>query len=214
MAKCQHCLTKFKPARFLQKNCELTEDCRDHAIRTVLEKNRKLQEKKEKDKWSEEKKVILDKLKTLSDYKKDLEFEINAIVRLIDKGHDCTSGGFKGGAYKVHAGHLYSVGAFPSIRFNLLNIYCQSEHDNLHLHGNGAIYKERIAEIFGKEIAEEVEQIKVKYSELKASIPEVKEAIQISKQIKKALTTQNEIFSTEERISLRRTYNKMIGLYN
>jgi len=121
MPKCKNCLIKFTPTRFLQKYCMLNEECTDASIKAVLDNNRKLADKKVADKWKEEKKEMVEKLKTLSDYKKDLEIEINAIVRLIDKGHDCISGGFKD--YKMHAGHLYSVGAFPSIRFNLLNIY-------------------------------------------------------------------------------------------
>lgn len=211
MPKCKSCGVKFTPTRFLQKYCMLNEECQSAAIKAVLDNNRKLADKKVADKWKEEKKEMVEKLKTLSDYKKDLEIEINAIVRLIDKGHDCISGAFKD--YKMHAGHLYSVGAFPSIRFNLLNIYGQSEHDNLHLHGNGAIYKERIVEIFGQSVADEVEVLKVNYPELKASIPDIKEATLIARQIKKSLIKMDTYFEIEERINLRRTYNKMIGLY-
>jgi len=211
--KCPHCKTKFTPKRFLQKYCELTDECQSASIHKVLEHNRKLAEKKEADKWKEEKAKMIENTKTLSEFKKDLELEINGIVRLIDKGHDCISGGFKWGNYKVHAGHLYSVGSSPSIRFNLLNIFGQSEHDNLHLHGNGAIYLERIKTVFGEETALEIWNLRHTYPELKASIPEIKQAITAAKQIRKSLIKMDQEFSAEDRINVRRTYNKMIGLY-
>jgi hypothetical protein len=200
---CKNCKEKFTPEyNPLQFLC---------SPRCAMEYNKKAVERKEKDEWKVKKKEMVEKLKTLSDYKSGLEKEINAIVRLIDKGHECISGGFDN--YVMHAGHLYSVGAFPSIRFNLLNIYGQSEHDNLHLHGNGAIYKERIVEIFGKAASDEIENLKIKYPKLQASIPEIKEATEIAKRIKESLIKMDTYYEIEERISLRIIYNKMIGLY-
>ena len=70
--KCKYCLTKFEVKRFNQKHCMETEECRDAAIKFVLDNNRRLAEKKEADKWKEEKKVMSDKLKTMGDYEKDL----------------------------------------------------------------------------------------------------------------------------------------------
>jgi len=62
-------------------------------------------------------------------------------------------------------------------------------------------------------VADEVEVLKVTYPELKASIPDIKEATLIARQIKKSLIKMDTYFEIEERINLRRTYNKMIGLY-
>ncbi|MFY8248206.1 MAG: recombination protein NinG [Gloeomargaritales cyanobacterium] len=200
---CKNCKEKFTPEyNPLQFLC---------SPRCAIEYNKKAVERKEKDEWKVKKKEMVEKLKTLSDYKAGLEKEINAIVRLIDKGHECISGGFDN--YVVHAGHLYSVGAFPSIRFNLLNIYAQSEHDNYHLHGNCAIYKERIVEIFGKAASDEIENLKVKYPKLQASVPQIKEATEIARRIKESLIKMDTYYEIEERISLRIIYNKMIGLY-
>lgn len=213
MAKCKHCLIKFEVKRFNQKFCMLTDECQNASIKFVLDNNRRLSEKKENKEWSDKKKEIIESIKTLSEYKKDLELEINAIVRYLDKGHECISGGFEWGKYKVHAGHLYSVGSSPSIRFNLLNIFGQSEHDNLHLHGNGAIYLERIKVVFGKEVFEEISDLRHAYPVLKANASEIKEATVIARQIKKSLIKMDTFFETEERINLRKTYNKMIGLY-
>lgn len=200
---CKNCKEKFTPEyNPLQFLC---------SPKCAIEYNKKAVERKEKDEWKVKKKEMVEKLKTLSDYKAALEKEINAIVRLIDKGHECISGGFDN--YVVHAGHLYSVGAFPSIRFNLLNIYAQSEHDNYHLHGNCAIYKERIVEIFGKAASDEIENLKVKYPKLQASVPQIKEATEIARRIKESLIKMDTYYEIEERISLRIIYNKMIGLY-
>lgn len=213
MPRCKHCLIKFEIKRFNQKFCEKTEECMDASIKFVIDNNRRLAEKKKADEWKEEKKVMVENIKTLPEYKKDLELEINAIVRLLDRGHDCISGGFEWGKYKVHAGHLYSVGSSPSIRFHLLNIFGQSEHDNLHLHGNGAIYLERIKVVFGKEVFDEISDLRHAYPVLKANVSEIKEATVIARQIKKSLIKMDTFFEIEERINLRKTYNKMIGLY-
>ncbi len=124
--------------------------------------------KEEKD-WRIRKKEGIEKLKNKSDFEKDLEKEINHIVRLIDKGQECISSGVKN--YQVNAGHLYSVGSFPALRFNLLNIYNQSVQDNMHKAGNGVIYKERIKEVFGQDVSEEIEGLKAKYKLLDLSIP-------------------------------------------
>jgi hypothetical protein len=200
--KCKHCRNLFTPSRPLQQACSIS-------CAIGLENVRK-------DKaWKKRKKEGLEKLKTLSDFKSDLEEEINHIVRLIDKGHECISSGAKN--YQVNAGHLYSVGAFPELRFNLLNIYNQSVHDNMHRAGNGVIYKERIKEVFGHEVSDEIEELKAKYPRLGITISEIKEAIKRAREavryLKKHTQDLEKPYSTEDRILLRRLYNGLIGIY-
>lgn len=204
--KCRNCLNVFTPVRTLQTTCSV--GCAISHANTV-------KEKKEAKDWNKRKKEGLDKLKTKSDFEKDLEIEINQIVRLIDKGHECISSGVK--EYQVNAGHLYSVGSFPSLRFNLLNIFNQSVHDNMHKGGNGVIYKERIKEVFGSEIAEEIEGLRAKYPILKLSIPELKEYIKEARKAVKYLKTftkdEEKPYSIQDRIDLRYFYNDLIGIY-
>lgn len=205
--KCKQCTNYFIPQFPLQPVCD---------YRCAIKYNRAKQEKKQLEDSKKKDKETKESLKTPSDFKKDLEVEINHIVRLIDKGHECISS--KATKYIVNAGHLYSVGAFPALRFNLLNIYAQSVHDNKDKYGNGVIYKERIKEVFGNEVSEEIENLKILYPELKLSIPELKEAIVkarvIVKYLKKLTEDQIEPFTTKHRILIRRRFNDTIGIYS
>lgn len=210
---CDHCGNEFKVYNSLTKACSIP--CAMELGKAKAKKDLEKQIKQEQREWNKEKKERKEKLKTLSDFKHDLEVEINHIVRLIDKGHECISSGAIN--YKVNAGHLYSVGAFPELRFNLLNIYNQSVGDNLFKGSNGVIYKERIKEVFGVGVSEEIEELKVKYPSLQLSIPELKEKIkEARKAVKYLLKVTEDLekpYSIEERIYLRRFYNDLIGIY-
>lgn len=210
---CKGCGERFQPVRYFHVAC--TPSCAIKLAREKSEKKRKLEESKENKAWKVRKKELKDKTKKSSEYKHDLEVEVNHIVRLIDKGHECISSGEK--QYQVNSGHMYSVGSYPALRFNLLNIYNQSVHDNLHKGGNGVIYKERIKEIFGQEVSEEIESLKVRYKELRLSIPELKEKIKTARKAVRYLIKHTEgeekPFITEDRINLRRFYNDVLGIY-
>lgn len=204
--KCKQCKESFVPKYPIQPVCDYL---------CAIEYNRAKQEKKQLEDTKKKDKETKESLKKPAEFKKDLETEINHIVRLIDKGHECISSGVQ--KYIVNAGHMYSVGAFPSLRFNLLNIYAQSVQDNKNKHGNGVIYKERIKEVFGNEVSEEIENLKILYPELKLSIPELKEKITISraivKSLKKIVEDEEIPFTTEMRIKLRRKLNEQLGMY-
>ena len=60
---------------------------------------------------------------------------------------------------------------------------------------------------------EEISDLRHAYPVLKANVSEIKEATIIARQIKKSLIKMDTFFEIEERINLRKTYNKMIGLY-
>lgn len=201
---CKNCKMVFSPRVPLQSVC-----CQQCAIELAKEKAKK-KEVKDLRKWKIE---GLEKLKTKSDFEKDLEKEVNHIVRLIDKGHECISSAARN--YIVNAGHLYSVGSYPALRFHLLNIYAQSVHDNMYNSGNGVIYKERIKEVFGSEVANEIEELKAKYKEIKLSIPEIRETIKVARQCVRDLmkVDSEKPYTTEERIELRRFYNSVLNIY-
>lgn len=166
-------------------------------------------EQKEVDKRYKEAKAEVNKM----NYDKVLETQINLIVRLIDKGHSCITGDYKYGSYRVAAGHFYSVGSNPTLRYNLLNIFAQSFSDNDHKGGKGSNYALRLKEIFGNEIREEIESLPAKYKELHLTSLDKLDAIMKAKQIVKELKAVDRIFTTEERIILRREFNSRIGIY-
>jgi hypothetical protein len=203
---CKNCKHIFQPKAPLQSICSL--DC-------AIELARVKAEIKERKEWGKRKKELKEATKTPSEYKEDLQKEINHIVRLIDKGHECISSGAK--VYQVNAGHLYAVGSHPELRFNLLNIYNQRVHDNKYKGGNGIVYKERIKEVFGLEVFEEIESLKLRYKHLDLSVPEVKSAIKEARKavryLEKHTKDLEKPYITEDRIHLRRFYNDLIGIY-
>lgn len=158
----------------------------------------------------EETKVLREKLKTLSDWKNDLQKEINAIVREIDKGHPCIATGTMEG--KRNAGHYISVGANQTLRFHLENIWNQSEHSNMWKSGDTIRYQEGIIKLYGKVYLEYLNSLKSLKS-ININIHEIKIAISKSRGILKYLKLQDRIFTTEERVEFRKKFNLEIGIY-
>ncbi len=140
---------------------------------------------------------------------KYLQDEINKIVRLIDRGHECISSGYKYGTYMVAAGHYFSVGSNKSLRYNLLNIYAQSFSDNDRKGGKGSNYGLRLKEVFGADVRDEIEGLVKKYPYLGLRKEEAKTALAICRQIVRELESIDIIFSTEYRIEVRKKLNEL-----
>lgn len=206
---CRCCKKKFLPSRLLQIVC--SPGC---AYGLVI-KNKEKEKKSELKRWNKEYRQRKDEQKTKPDYEKDLEREVNAIVRLLDKGHPCISSGAE--KYIVNAGHLRSVKAFPELRYNLLNIFAQRVHDNQYIGGNPIEYREGLKKTFGYEVYEEIECLPAKYKSLDLSIEELKEKIKTTRKVVRELKKKTEgeakPFTTSERIELRRYYNNILGIY-
>jgi hypothetical protein len=107
--RCRNCKEKFEPKNFLQKFC-FNPECVNVWVTTEKEKQ-----------WKKKKAKLKVELMTKKDYEKILQQLVNKFVRMRDKGQPCIScqKPIKG---KMDAGHLYSVGNYPSVRFNLKNI--------------------------------------------------------------------------------------------
>lgn len=203
---CKICKVKFELKKPLQQVCSPA--C---AI-FLAEKNKAKNEKKEKTKIKRE---LRESAKTISAYRKELQIIVNKIVREIDAGFNCIS---SGRAYKTNdqAGHYYSVGAYPNLRFNLHNIYSQSVADNLYKSGNPIGYTKGLIETFGDgwisivtKLPEEYRTIKLDKEDIKQCILNAKDFLKIVQEYKK----ENEL-KTSHRIYLRNLGNKTIGIYN
>jgi hypothetical protein len=202
---CKICKVKFELLKPLQQVCS-------PACAILLsEKNKAKNEKREKTKI---KKELREAAKTISTYRKELQIIINKIVREIDAGFNCIS---SSRAYKTNdqAGHYYSVGAYPNLRFNLHNIYSQSVADNLYKSGNPIGYTKGLIDTFGEEwikivtkLPEEYRTIKLDKEDIKQSILNAKDFLKIVQEYKK----ENELM-TSHRIYLRNLGNKTIGIY-
>lgn len=159
---------------------------------------------------SEKTKKMRENVKTLSNYKNDLQKEINLIVRLIDKGHPCiATGSYEG---KMNAGHYIGIGANETIRFHLENIWLQSEHSNMWKSGDTLRYQDGIVKLYGKEYLEHLNSFKM-IPLIKLSIEEIKDKISICRGIAKWLKSQDRVYSNLDRLSIREEFNKKIGIY-
>ena len=210
MAKCYICKNKFTPIRSsLEKTCQEI-DCRTQWAMQVVEKQKQKQAKEKKQSWTKEKLEMKDKLKTLSDWKNDLQKEINAIIREIDKGHGCIATGSHQG--QMHAGHYFSVGSNPTLRFHLENIWIQSMHSNSWKGGDTIRYQEGIIALYGKGYLDYLNSLQ-SIKPLQLSKSDIEEKIPIARGILKWLKLQNRKFTNEERLSLRIEFNKKLQIY-
>ena len=209
MPKCKICGTKFEPKFFLQKICENI-DCK---VKFSMQEVARLKEKNAKEKkqaWTKEKIEIKKKLMSLSDWKNELQKEINAIIREIDKGHGCIATGSHQG--QMHAGHYISIGSNDTLRFHLENIWLQSMHSNSWKSGDTIRYQEGIISLYGKEYLEYLNSLQ-SIKPLQLTKNEIEEKIPIARGILKWLKLQNRKFTKEERLSLRIEFNKKLQIY-
>lgn len=212
MAKCTICGNKFVPKySSLEKYCSNI-DCKVKWALSVVSIKKQKEEKEIKQSWNKEKLILKDKLKTLSDWHKELQKEINSIIREIDKSHPCISSQRPLGK-SYDAGHLFGRQSNPHIRYHLFNIFAQSVHDNQWKSGNPLDFVEGIEFTFGKDIKDYCLSLKG-LPDLKLSIEEIKEKIPIARGIVKWLKLQDRKFTTSERIELRMKFNHEIGIYS
>jgi len=201
--KCKVCKELFEPTQFAQAVC---------GYKCAMVHSYTLRKQKEQREWNAEKKIIKDKIKTLSEYAKELQKEVNTIVRLIDKGTQCIST-LKTLNEKYDAGHFYSVGGNPALRFHLDNIHAQSVYANQYLSGDQMNYLNGLNEVYGLEYKEYVISLKGRYTVLKLTIEEMKDKITISRGIVKWLKLQDRSYSDKKRIELRKELNLKLGIY-
>ena len=156
--RCKVCKDKFEPKYFLQKVC-LEPSC-------ILEWSNKVKDKE----WKAEKKQLKDKLKTYSDHVKELQVIFNRFIRFRDKDKGCISCGTPL-VSKYDAGHYYSCGGNPELRFHEDNCFGQCVYCNQHRHGALLDYTERLPNRIG--LCKFAELKKLRGVAKKYSIPEL-----------------------------------------
>ncbi len=169
--KCLVCKDKFTPKNSTQIVC--SPSC---AVEYMKKQNAK--------NWKQEKKEIKIKLMSKSDYLNILQKVFNTYIRQRDKLKPCISCG-KNLGKTFHAGHFFSVGAYPNLRFNENNVHGQCVECNLHKHGNVKEYDLRLQNVINDK--EYSELLEMRNKPLKLSVDEVKELIAIYKQKTKEL---------------------------
>ena len=150
MPRCKNCREKFDQYQFNNKFCKEI-DCQVQKSLYLVEK---MQEKKLKE-INKDVKQRKEKLKTTSDYLKELQVVFNKWVRARDKGLNCIS--CNKPAKKENAGHYRSVGSSPNLRFAPLNVHLQCEYCNTYQHGNLISYRQNLIKKIGIDLVEWLE---------------------------------------------------------
>lgn len=191
LKKCKNkaCSILFEPIKSIQPYC----------FNCTIERAKKHVKKQRDKKERAEKKELKEKLKTVSDYKSDLQDLVNKIARLIDYGQNCISCNCV--PKKSNGCHFKSVGSHSKLRYNLLNIYLGCNKCNSELGGNVHGYDDGIIAHFGREFWEYIKfKMVLDCPNLKIDIPELKEKIKISRDIIKELESNLIVLSDEDRI--------------
>ena len=168
MKKCKVCGDQFVP-RFstLQSTCE-------KATCIIAWSNRA--KAKDHAQW---KKLSKARLMTLGDYLQICQKVFNTYVRMRDKDLPCISCGTSA-SVQYAAGHFFSVGSYPNLRFHEDNVHKQCNRKcNMALSGNLLAYREHLIDRIGIDRFNELEA--VKHRPMRYTIPEVKDLISFYK---------------------------------
>lgn len=165
--KCKECLIIFTPQRPLQSVC---------SPKCAIAHNKKLEAKKEKKEWSEQKAVLKEKITSKAEWLNIAQKVFNTYIRIRDKDKPCISCGTIKQDIQWHGGHYFSVSAQSNLRFDEDNVHKQcGNYCNKNMHGNLILYSEQLPLRIG---VERFEALKARRGQkVHYSIPEIKELI-------------------------------------
>ena len=128
----------------------------------------------------------------------------NPYIRLrdIENGYRCVS---SDGVIE-HAGHCFSRGSCPGLRFNIMNIHGQQAKANTHLHGDFQNYKEGLIKRHGLKYFETLEQLKIK--SIKSKQLDRGEVIRIGKTYEWLMKNKQWCFNHDEFENYKNILNK------
>lgn len=190
--KCVNCGKEFSPFKSTEKACS-------YQCAIVIGKKKVARDRKRELKDND-----------ISDIKKRLQAEVNAIARAIDFGLPCLAKGIF--PNQMHGGHIFSRGAFSNMRYNLHNIHRQSAQSN-HYQNEDGLLREKLRKEYGGDYFQFLESCKkselpnLPASEWLNILSEARKAkSMIQKNVSKPLTVS-------ERIMLRNKANNVLGIY-
>jgi hypothetical protein len=128
--------------------------------------------------WKEKKKVMIENTRTRTEWLALLQIVFNKYIRLRDANKPCISCD-RPLTSKFDAGHFFSVGRYPNLRFCEDNVHGQCVHCNQHLHGNHLEYNERIQHRISS--FNYVVLMNKRNDDLKLTLDEIKELIKVYK---------------------------------
>jgi hypothetical protein len=135
-----------------------------------------------------------EKVKSISQWRRELQQVFNTYIRIRDTKQNCISCQ-KPLPEKYDAGHYYSVGSYPNLRFNEDNVHAQCVVCNQHKSGNLIEYTYNIEQRIG---LERLEELKAKRNlPLKLPLDEIKQNITLYKSKIKQLKNESRINPTK-----------------
>lgn len=174
MPRCRECGEKFKVRFFMQRWCMEKGTC----ISAFIEFTKEERQKKQRAETKKRKEALL----SHKDWLNILQKVFNTFIRLRDKDEPCISCGTTSKTIKYDAGHYFTVGGYPNLRFDEDNVHKQcSNNCNMKLSGNIIEYRPRLIKKIGEERFEALE-FRARNESGKLSIPEIKEKIAYYKQ--------------------------------
>lgn len=180
----------------LKRTYGLCDKCYRNWLLTTKEGQEKLNKtiprakKKVKQDIRQEQRKAKHEAKKKSEWEALLQIEINAIVRLIDQGNGCISCSHAWDEIwkrQAQAGHYYSVGSNPTLRYNLFNIFLQCQQCNYWFSANEREYDKGIIKHYGKEMLDYIKSLPRIYKEIKLSSEELQQKLKIARKIKREI---------------------------
>lgn len=168
--KAKTCGLEFQPSQTTQKVC---------SMRCAINYTREQKEKAELKENRKRKQA----LKPRSAYLKDAQVAFNTFIRTRDAMRACIScGGFSHDGElltgsKWDAGHFFSIGAHPALRFDERNCHKQCVKCNRDLSGNIHNYRRGLIKKLGRNMFGEFESYAYQAEAKKYSIDDLKEII-------------------------------------
>ncbi len=173
----------------------------------IKTKAKKEVKKKANQEWKQREATLKEET---TNWKDELQVQINKIVRLIDMGLPCLATGRY--AAKFDAGHVYARGGNQTIRFNLHNIHRQSAQSNYFQNDDGKL-REGIVKEYGQEYMTFISELR-RTPALNLKNNEYKELTLKARLIARELIKKDKIYNVHNRIGLRNEVNKELGIYS
>ena len=192
--KCKACKGAFTQFNSLQNCCS--------PICASAWKNRK-KRLKERTIERKEKQIARIGLYRGKQHNEPLQKKINEMVRLLDEGKQCIA---RPESQGNEAGHVHGVGAYPSLRYNLNNIYLQCTYSNKERGGEPHLMLAGIEREYGLEQRDLVDALPLKYPILKLSGQEKYDAIQKCNRVLRELRKGQGNWTRDK-------INKYLGIY-
>ena len=204
---CKICKNKFIPKNVSTEPVCQNYECKVSYALKIVDKNKLEKDKEAKRLKREEKQKQRD---ALTNWKNELQDEINLIARLIDKDLPCLAKGKY--ANQMHGGHIFSRGSNPTIRYCLHNIHRQSAQSN-HFQNEDGLLREGLVKEYGQDYMDFISELR-KAPSLNYTNEDFHEFTKKARLVVSKLKKLDKTYTLEKRIELRNQINIELGIYD